>query len=140
MLIVIPNFVSFNIDSMTYILCLTQNLQEELSNLVSDIEQERPIYQSPTREKDDGEVSETDNKMQEIDALLDSIANELEEIERELQAVYDCHLEYDSAVREWLTWFAEAKNKLSICQTEEIAEQSIDGKDQVIQVGLVLLK
>lgn len=110
-------------------------MQEELSSLVSDFEQERSIYENPTRENDDGEMSETDNKMQEIDTLLDSIANELEEIERELQAVYDCHLEYDSAVREWLTWFSEAKNKLSACQTEEIDEQSIDGKNQVIQVG-----
>ena len=108
--------------------------------MVSDFDQERPIYQNATREKEDGEVSETDNKVQEIDTLLDFITSELEEIERELQTVYDCHLEYDCAVREWLTWFAEAKNKLSACQVEEIAGQSIDGKNEVIQVGLALMK
>ena len=99
-----------------------------------DFEQERLVYQSSTEEKDEGLITETDNKTQEIDTLLDCIASELQRIELELQTVYDCHVDYDSAVQDWLTWFAEAKNKLSGCQMEETDGQSIDRKDHLIQV------
>ncbi len=99
-----------------------------------EFEQERLVYQSSTEEKDEGLITEIDNKTREIDTLLDCIASELERIELELQTVYDCHVEYDSAVQDWLTWFAEAKNKLSACQMEETDGQSIDRKDHLIQV------
>lgn len=113
-------------------------MREELSTLMSDFDQERLVYQNSTQEKDEGMITETDNKIQEIDTLFDCIANELERIELELQTVYDCHVEYDSAVQDWLTWFAEAKNKLNACQMEEMNGQSIDRKDHVIQVVLNL--
>jgi RNAse (barnase) inhibitor barstar len=105
---------------------------------MSDFEQSRLVYQNSTQEKDEGMITETDNKIHEIDTLFDCIANELERIELELQTVYDCHVEYDSAVQDWLMWFAEAKNKLNACQMEEMNGQSIDRKDYVIQVVLNL--
>jgi DNA repair ATPase RecN len=105
---------------------------------MSDFDQERLVYQNSTQEKDEGMITETDNKIQEMDTLFDCIENELERIELELQTVYDCHVEYDSAVQDWLAWFAEAKNKLNACQMEEMNGQSIDRKDHVIQVVLNL--
>lgn len=78
---------------------------------------------------------ETDNKIEETDNLLDCIASELERVEMDLQTVYDCHVQYDSCVQAWLTWFAVAKRKLSACRMEETNEQIVDGKENyVIQV------
>ena len=102
---------------------------------MSDFEQERLTYKDSSQGKDEWMIKETDNKIQEIDALLEFIANELERIELELKTVYDCHAEYDSVVQDWLTWFNEAKTKLHTCQVEENGEQNIDKKHQVIQVG-----
>ena len=122
----------------TNVLFLAQNLREELSSMMSDFEQER--LQNSAQEKDEDVIKEMDNKLQEIDSLFDCIASELERIELELQTVYECHVDYETAVQDWLTWFAEAKNKLSGCQMEETNEQSIARKDQVIQVPSVSVK
>ena len=106
--------------------------------MISDFEQERLACQNSAEEKDEDVITETDNKLQEIDTLFDCIASELERIELELQTVYECHVDYDTAVQDWLTWFAEAKNKLSACQLEETDAESIDQKDSVIQVQLLV--
>lgn len=103
-----------------------------MSSYKSEFEQLRASYETFSEDTDEGLSTETGSKMQEVECLLDTIANELKIIELELQTVYDCHQEYDNAVQDWSAWFDEAKIKLNDCKRD--GGGNIDQKHRVIQV------
>ena len=101
---------------------------------MSEFEQERVLYEGQVEESEKGEITETGNKLHDIDSLLECAASDLDCIELELRTVHDWHVEYEAAVKDWLVWFDEAKNKLNVCQVEEADSENIDRKDSIIQV------
>ena len=122
-----------------YLLNITlfQELQDELSSLTSDFEELRCLCQPIYEEVDHDSAKEVENKIQEIDSLLESASNELERLELELETVANWYVDYESSVNEWLAWFEEAKERLDDCRINTWDAENIDEKDNIIQVTLI---